>query len=219
MSDVPTSPAGGPLAAPLLAGAVRLLAATWRVERIDADLLEDAVGGGAVLAFWHGEQLPMVALHARRGFLGMASLSRDGELLARVIARLGYGLIRGSTSRGGGAALHDSVAALSAGRSPALAVDGPRGPLHQPHPGALIIAARTARPIIFGVVDAQPALRLSSWDRFVIPAPLARVRVAYGRMEPPQSDDPQTIEVARERLAQGMSALSARLSQTATTPR
>ena len=72
-----TQPAGGPVAAPLRAGAVRLLAATWRIERIGAELLDDAVDGGAVLAFWHGEQLPMVAAHARRGFLGMASLSRD----------------------------------------------------------------------------------------------------------------------------------------------
>ena len=219
MSDLPTQPAGGPVAAPLLAGAVRLLAATWRIERIGAELLDDAVDGGAVLAFWHGEQLPMVAAHARRGFLGMASLSRDGELLARVIARLGYGLIRGSTSRGGRAALSESVAALREGRSPALAVDGPRGPHHRPHPGALIIAARTGRPIVYGVVSASPALRLSSWDRFIIPLPLARVRIAYGSLPAPPTDDPQAIEAARLALESEMVALSERLSQTSTTPR
>jgi lysophospholipid acyltransferase (LPLAT)-like uncharacterized protein len=212
MPDILTRPAGGPLAPPLLATAVSLLAATWSVERTDAHLLEDALADGAtVLAFWHGEQLLMVPTHARRGFLGMASLSRDGELLARTIQRLGFGTIRGSTSRGGGGALEESVAALRAGGSPGLAVDGPRGPRHEPHPGALVMAARTGRPIIYGVAVARPVLRLRSWDRFEIPAPLARVRIAYGRLEPPPDDDPRTIGPARQLLGERMRALSGRL--------
>ncbi len=212
MPDLPSRPAGGPLLAPVLAAAVTLLAATWRIKRIDGHLLEEAVAdGAAVLAFWHGEQLMMVPTHARRGFSAMASLSRDGELLARVIARLGYGAIRGSSSRGGGEALSKSVALLEGGGCPALAVDGPRGPRMVPHPGALIMAARVGRPIIFGVAHARPALRLGSWDRFEVPPPLASIRIAYGRMEAPTSDAPDIIQAAREQLGERMRAASARL--------
>ena len=221
MPDLPSRPAGGRLAPPLLAAAVSALAWTWRIERIDADLLESALSEGAtVLAFWHGEQLLMVPTHAHRGFLGMASLSRDGELLARTIARLGYGLVRGSSSRGGAFALQESVQALQEGGCPVLAVDGPRGPCHEPHPGALIMAARTGRPIIYGVAHAWPALSLGSWDRFVIPTPLAKIRIAYGRQEPPPDDDPETISVARMRLQERMRSLSIQLSgRSETTPR
>lgn len=209
MSDVPSSPAGGALAAPLLSTIVSVLASTWRIERRDEHLLLDAAAaGGTVLAFWHGEQLLMVPTHAERGFLGMASLSRDGELLARTIARLGFGLIRGSSSRGGSAALQASIQALRDGGCPALAVDGPRGPRHTPHAGALVMAARTQRPIIYGVACARPVVRLRSWDRFVIALPFARVLIAYGRLEAPSDDRPETIESARLALQQQMRALN-----------
>lgn len=73
------------------------------------------------------------------------------------------------------------------------------------------MAARTGRPIIFGVAHARPALRLGSWDLFEIPPPLATVRIAYGRMEAPASDAPGTIQAACERLGERMRALSAAL--------
>ncbi|MFT5683236.1 MAG: lysophospholipid acyltransferase (LPLAT)-like uncharacterized protein [Myxococcota bacterium] len=212
MPDLPSRPAGGPLVPPILAAAVTLLAATWRVRHIDGHLLEEAVAdGAAVLAFWHGEQLIMVPTHARRGFHAMASLSRDGELLAQTITRLGYGAIRGSSSRGGGSALKQSVTLLSRGVCPALAVDGPRGPRFEPHPGVLIMAARTSRPIVYGVAHARPALHLRSWDRFEIPAPFARVEIAYGRIEAPVDDAPETIEKARQHLGERMRATSEQL--------
>ena len=215
MPNFPSRPAGGLLAAPLLSAAVTALSWTWRVKRVGANLLEEAVSeGGTVLAFWHGDQLLMVPSHAGRGFLAMASLSRDGELLARSIARLGYGLIRGSSSRGGGAALQQSIQALRSGSCPALAVDGPRGPRHTPHSGALVMAARTQRPIIYGAAHASPALRLRSWDGFAIPSPFARVEIAYGRLEAPSDDRPATIEVARQRLQDRMRALSRDLRTT-----
>ena len=183
------------------------------MERIDDHLLETALSeGAAVLAFWHGEQLMMVPTHARRGLRAMASLSRDGELLARVIHRLGYGAIRGSTSRGSGAAFHSGLDGLRQGASAALAVDGPRGPFRVPHPGAVVLAARSQCPLIYGVAHTTTAVRLSSWDRFVIPLPLSCVRIAYGRMEPPSSDAPDVIEAARTTLQARMRALSGTLS-------
>ncbi len=211
MEPVAPRPAGGRLAAPVLAGGVRLLAASWRVSFVHREILDETLAAGpAVLAFWHGEQLVMVATHAGRGFLGMASLSRDGELLARVIRRLGYRVVRGSASRGGREALRRCQAALAAGGPPpALALDGPRGPRHEPHAGALVLAARARVPVVFGVSRARPAIRLRSWDRFEIPLPGARVRVAYGRLPPP---DPGEIESARAELRRRMERLAAELA-------
>ena len=194
-----------------LARLARLLSWTWFLRRLDPDLGPDSPGlGSAVYAFWHGEQLIMIPLHAHRGVLGMASKSRDGALLAQVIQDLGYGVVRGSSSSGGSEALASCVAALRDGTSVGIAIDGPRGPRHQPHAGAVVMAARAQRPIVCVVAQAWPSWRLGSWDRFQIPLPLARVRIAYQELPPPR-DEPEAIEAAREQLQACMRSLSERL--------
>ena len=167
-------PAGGVLTPPVVVLAYRALAWTWRYQFQGREIIEDAVKDGSVFAFWHGEQLPMVYAHAHTGLLGMASLSRDGELLARIISRLGYRVVRGSTSRGGSGAIRSCIREMREGFSPALAVDGPRGPWREPHVGAVALAVSGRCPIVYGVSSAWPAMSMSSWDRFVIPAPFAR---------------------------------------------
>jgi len=164
---------------------IALLAATWRIQRCHGQLLRQAQAEGSiVVAFFHGDQLPLVALHRGEDLVGMASRSADGELLARVIQRFGYGAVRGSSSRGGVAAgLRAIKGVLEEGRSLALAVDGPRGPRRVPQRGAVSIAAMSGRPVVFAVVRARPAWRAGSWDSFVVPWPFARVEVRYGRMD------------------------------------
>ena len=164
----------------------RLLSDTWRFRFENPELRDRTLAGGpAILAFWHGEQMAMIRAHAHRGFVGLASRSLDGELLAQVIARFGYEVVRGSSSRGGASAIRECIRALERGASPALAIDGPRGPRHVPHPGAIAIAMRTGRPILFGVALPSRAWRLQSWDRFEIPGPRAEIRIRYGVLEPP----------------------------------
>jgi lysophospholipid acyltransferase (LPLAT)-like uncharacterized protein len=163
----------------LLALLVRALAATWRVDRPPWP-----VDGACVAAFWHGEMLPMIALHRGMGMVGLASRSPDGALLAAVITALGFGVARGSSSRGGFGAARALLEALALGRRPALAVDGPRGPALVEQPGARDIAARAGVPLVFGEVTARPALRLPTWDAFLVPLPFARVEVTY-RVTPP----------------------------------
>ncbi len=153
---------------------VRLLAATWRVERSPWP-----AQGACVLALWHGELLPMLALHRGRGFVGLASQSRDGAVVAGVLERLGYGVVRGSSSAGGGEALFALREALQAGRCPVFAVDGPRGPAGHVATGAGRLADLQGVPVVFGHVEAR-GWRARSWDRFLVPWPFARVVVRYG---------------------------------------
>jgi len=142
----------------------------------------------------------------------MASASRDGELLAQVIERMGFGVIRGSTSRGAVGALRASLRAMDSGVSPALALDGPRGPAHVPQLGAAHLAARTQRPVIYMVAHTTWAVRLRSWDRFVVPLPGAVVTIGYGRMDPPASDK-AAVRAASVDLGRRMEALAVRISR------
>lgn len=140
--------------------------------------------GPVVFTCYHGELLPLLLLHRDRGHVGLASQSRDGGLAGEALLALGYGLVRGSSSRGGVGALLGLRAALrDRRRSVALTVDGPRGPRGLPQPGALSLARSTGAPMLAVRVWAQPALRLGSWDRFVLPAPFARLHLRYQRVE------------------------------------
>ena len=109
--------------------------------------------------------------------------SRDGAVIAEVLQRLGYAVIRGSSSRGGAEALLAAGRALREGGRPAFAVDGPRGPAGHVAPGAEAVAVRAGVPVVHGWVEGT-ALRLRTWDRFRIPLPFARVRVRYGVWRP-----------------------------------
>jgi len=206
------------LLAPVLALAVRLLGATWRVECTRPPEVEHALESGAVVyAFWHGEQLPLAWLHRDRRIVGMASQSRDGELLARTIVALGYGTIRGSTSRGGARALRQAIRQMRGlDASIALAVDGPRGPRHEPHAGAVALALAVRRPLVMVACSARPALCLKTWDRFVIPGPFARLRVVYGLASPPGHRD--RVEAGRAALADGLLDLGERAFRGASSP-
>lgn len=203
-----TAPAGGRWAPALIVGLFRLLQRTWRVRRHGFALLEDALARGpVVLAFWHGQQTIVIGSHLGGRFAGMSSHSRDGELLAQCIKGLGYRSIRGSSSRGGKEAFDASLQALAEGWSPSLAVDGPRGPRHEPHVGAVALAARSGRPVVWIVSRLSPCWRLSSWDRFEIPLPFCRADLVYGLLPPlPDPEDRQAVEAARQQLGEQMRA-------------
>ena len=189
---------------------MRLLAATWRVRRIDAQLLRQALAEGPVIAAsFHEHQLPLVALHRAMGFSGLTSQSADGDVVAGVMEQLGYGVLRGSSSRGGvKAALTALRTTLAGGGSVGIAVDGPRGPRRVAQPGAVALASLSGRPLVLMVVSARPAWRASSWDRFMVPLPFARVELRYGLLAAPPPG--RASRVQGTRVLQGqMAALAA----------
>ena len=57
--------------------------------------------GHPIHAFWHGRILPGTIYFKRRGIVVITSENFDGEWIARIISRFGYGTARGSSSRGG----------------------------------------------------------------------------------------------------------------------
>lgn len=186
MNAAPPEEPRGPLkvraAGALGAGVVGALGSTLRF-RIEGGESIDGYrrsGEAFIIAFWHAWILPMVYLHRRRGMVALVSEHRDGEYLARIIARMGFDTARGSSTRGGAKGLMGSVRALRAGTSIGLTPDGPRGPARVFKPGGLVAAQLSGAPIIPISVSAGPAKRFESWDRFVLPYPFAVVRVRYG---------------------------------------
>ena len=146
--------------------------------------------GSVIYALWHGRLWLLAAYLYPVHPAVLVSLSKDGELIAQILQRLGLHPVRGSSSRRGREGLQELEAELRGGRTVAMTPDGPRGPNRVAQMGAVALAARTGKPIIPLSSSAARAWVLRSWDRFLIPQPGTRGAVVYG--EPllvPSTDD------------------------------
>lgn len=182
MADDETFPWQSKVLLVLGRGFLQGLARTWRIRVVNGDFVRDlrAAKRGFIYSLWHGQMLPLLWFHRNQGALVLISEHRDGELVARAAASLGFGLIRGSSTRGADRALISIGRELRAGREVAITPDGPRGPARKFAPGALVAAQRADVHILPTVAVADRAWHLGSWDRFMIPKPFARVTIAYG---------------------------------------
>jgi lysophospholipid acyltransferase (LPLAT)-like uncharacterized protein len=164
------------------AGFIRTLRATVRLRHHgDARLREqERAGEHFILAFWHRHLLLMPYSYRGRRISVLVSQSRDGELIARTVARLGIDSSRGSSSRGGAAGLRSLLRKAEEGYDVAFTPDGPRGPAKEVQPGVILAAAATGWPIWPVALAATRCRRLRSWDRFVVPLPLGTVHLVYG---------------------------------------
>jgi lysophospholipid acyltransferase (LPLAT)-like uncharacterized protein len=133
-----------------------------------------------VYCFWHN-RIPIATYFWRkRGIVVMSSRSFDSEYIARFIQRFGYGAARGSSTRGARAALIQMIRAVKSGKSAAFTVDGPRGPIYEAKPGALLLAAKSGAAILPFSISLERCWRLRSWDRIEIPKPFTRAAVVIG---------------------------------------
>jgi len=159
-----------------------LLGLTWRVERVGTAEREARRQAGErwIFALWHARLLPLTFLHRHWGVGVLISQHRDGELIARIVERLGYATGRGSSTRGGEEGARDMLRLAEEGRILAITPDGPRGPAEKVKPGLVYLASRTGYVIVPVAASTRQAWRLRSWDGFRVPRPFARVLVGYG---------------------------------------
>jgi lysophospholipid acyltransferase (LPLAT)-like uncharacterized protein len=152
----------------------------WRVEgREHLDRIA-ASDRHPIMAFWHGRILPATFYFRRRGITVITSENFDGEWIARIIERFGYGTARGSTSRGAIKALLQLKRGMEAGKAAGFTIDGPRGPARVAQPGAIWLARATGNPVLPFHAEAARHWTLRSWDRTQIPKPFTTVALAIG---------------------------------------
>jgi len=187
---------------------VRALGWTWRIRITHDDDLRQLVAANVpiIYSLWHGHLLPLLYHHRDQGVVVLISEHGDGEIIARIATSLGYRTVRGSTSRGAARALLGLARVVNDGGSLAVTPDGPRGPAKSFAPGVAIVAHRTRAPVIGVGVSATWAWRLKTWDRFLIPLPFARVRVAYSDVVRVEADDTRDaaddVDALRSAMAQ-----------------
>jgi len=145
-----------------------------------------------VLAFWHGTMLLPWYLHGAPNFAALTSKSKDGDLLAKILKKWKYQVVRGSSSTGGDVALGIMVDYARNKYSIAITPDGPRGPRHKFKAGAVVTAKKTRIPVVLAGVAFKKKKVLSNWDKFEIPYFFTTANVIYS--EPIYVDSDLTYE-------------------------
>ena len=192
---------------------VALLGSTlrWKAEGLEHLDAIAANGKRPVMAFWHGRILPATYYFRHRGIVVITSENFDGEWIAGIIERFGFGTARGSTSRGGRKALLQLTRDLAAGKPAGFTVDGPRGPARVSQPGAVWLSKATGNPVLPFHLEASRHWTLDSWDRTQIPKPFSTVAIAMGApFQVPADTDAEGIEQACRTLDARLRQLESR---------
>lgn len=204
--------------APAAVGAAALLQGlgrTWRVEQEDdpAYLAARSAGERFLYCFWHSRLLPLVFTHRGEGVTMLVSQHRDGELISRVIEKMGFMSARGSSTRGGDHAVRDMIRHARLNRHLALTPDGPRGPAEVLKPGLIYLASRLHRRVVPIGTASRPVWVAKSWDRFRVPHPFARVCVSHGApIGIPEKLDLAGVAAAERELQLALHAVTHRAS-------
>ncbi|KQY84583.1 lysophospholipid acyltransferase family protein [Brevundimonas sp. Root1423] len=193
----------------LLAQWMRFCFATIRWTHVNQAVAEKvwADGGGVLCAFWHsriGLSPACWPLDRAQPAKALISLSPDGQFIARAVARQGFPAIRGSSSnkdkadraKGGSQALRDGLRQIRDGGGLAITPDGPRGPMREMAEGMPLLARLSKAPVLFIGLSCNPAIRLNSWDRALLPLPFGRGAIVWDMDRFPEGAD--LADVARD---------------------
>ena len=162
--------------------AIRIIGKTlrWEVEGWENYRAIEASQKRIIYTCWHGRIFMATYFWRNRGIVVMTSQNRDGEYIARVIRRFGYGAARGSSSRGGRRALVEMLRVIQQNKDVGFTIDGPRGPRYIAKTGAIWLASRSGSAVFPFHISAEKKWVLNSWDLFQIPKPFSRVLVLMG---------------------------------------
>ncbi|MBC1181270.1 lysophospholipid acyltransferase family protein [Brevundimonas sp. WCHBH090558] len=177
----------------------------WTHENQQAAEAVWAQGGGVLCVFWHsriGLSPSCWPLDRAQPAKALISLSADGEFIAKAVARQGFPAVRGSSAnkdkaekaKGGTQALRDGLKQLKVGAL-AITPDGPRGPANVMAEGLPLMAKLSKAPVLLIGMSCNPAIRLDSWDRAVLPLPFGKGAIVWDRADYPADADMADVVV------------------------
>ncbi len=151
-------------------------------------VLDRANTRSCVFVFWHNRIFLMPHLfrrywlkqHGRQRVAVLVSRSKDGAFLSDVLAAFQLQCVRGSTSRGGKAALRELTRLVNDGFDIGITPDGPRGPRYVLQPGCVNLAQLTGASIVPVSYGLSSKITFKSWDAFMVPLPFSRCTVRLG---------------------------------------
>jgi lysophospholipid acyltransferase (LPLAT)-like uncharacterized protein len=151
---------------------LNLLSKTWKFE-----LTGNEPKTLGIIAFWHGYMLPVWKYFSKYSPHAVVSQSKDGDILSGLLSAWNYNLIRGSSSMGSKEALSE-ITEKARNNLILITPDGPRGPLGEFKPGAVIAAQRSNTPLYLCRVEINRQFVFKkSWDKFRLPLLFAKINL------------------------------------------
>lgn len=190
---------------------VRLWCGTLRVRWLGFPCRKGRLPGTprGIYVFWHQRMLALAGLFARSGFKVLVSQHGDGEMIARIVERLGMEAVRGSTTRGGAKAVLEILREKGDRVMLAITPDGPQGPRYHFHEGAVYLASRSGLPIHLVAASFRRFVVLPTWDGFILPRPFTKALIRIGGTVPVPPDlDRDAIEETRARIEASLRKLT-----------
>jgi lysophospholipid acyltransferase (LPLAT)-like uncharacterized protein len=195
------------LAGILVSIVVRLLHATLRVRHINEQIPLRIPH--YIFAFWHSHMLLMLHSRWRGPMTVLSSASKDGDLAVAAYKTYGVETVRGSSTRGGQAAMRGVIRRAREGSNLAFTPDGPKGPPRAVKDGVIFAAQMTGLPIIPVAFGAANRKLLGSWDRMVVAKPFSRAVFLYG--DPIGVARDANVEEVRLKLERSLNELARRV--------
>lgn len=160
---------------------IQTLCKTLRIQTTESESINSLIKEkkNFVLAFWHGTMVIPWFAHSNLNLLAIISQSEDGDLLAKILRKWKYNVVRGSSSKGGEVALQIMIDHAKHECPVAITPDGPRGPNFKMKAGAVVTAKKSGVPIVLVGAGYKSKLKLHSWDNFEVPLPFSKVQLVY----------------------------------------
>ncbi|HVO72600.1 MAG TPA: lysophospholipid acyltransferase family protein [Ignavibacteriaceae bacterium] len=160
---------------------LNVLCKTLKIVYSNRDVLDELKrqNKNYIVAFWHGTMLVPWYLHKNQNTVALISKSKDGDLLAKLLRKWNYTIVRGSSTEGGEVALGIMVDYAKNFKSIAVTPDGPKGPAHKLKAGAVVASKKSGVPLILLGIGIQKKKVLKSWDKFEIPMMFSCVHAVY----------------------------------------
>lgn len=184
---------------------IRLLGLTYRYELIFSNKRDQEKFyqffnnkvSNYLIAFFHQDELCLLNYFVYKDIHALISISKDGEIMANAMSHLGIPAVRGSSSKKAVSGLIAAVKKVLSGKSMALAVDGPRGPIYQVKEGICAIAKKTNTEIIPLCAKPKRAkIFEKSWNKAKLPLPFTKIEIHFGDFEVYSTEDLQKELIA-----------------------
>ena len=142
-----------------------------------------------LVCLWHGYFIfPMIYLKKHFSFARVVSSThKDSMILASVLKRFGFDLIKGSSTRGAKNVLKKMINQYKNPKSiTVITNDGPKGPPRVAKEGSILLAHKSNVKIVFISGRASRFWRLGTWDGFVLPKPFSKNEVYINIIDVPK---------------------------------
>lgn len=163
----------------------RSIISTCRLTVENADYFEQRGQAGENMIFtsWHSRLIVLPYYYKYKynftNLTMMVSQSSDGEMFKGLLERYGIETVRGSTSRGGSAAIKTMIRVARRGRDTAISLDGSKGPRYKAQMGSLLLSQMTGVPVVPLTYDVTQRVTLNTWDKMIIPLPFSHIYAVF----------------------------------------